>query len=93
VNIAKHSGAAKASVIIRSGERNLSIIVSDDGRGFAPSKPPSFSAQGGFGLFNIRERLAHLGGKLQIDSMPGRGTAVTISLPLQEPSISPGAAS
>jgi PAS domain S-box-containing protein len=85
VNIAKHSGAASASVSIRHGERNLTIIVSDDGRGFAPAKAAAFSSQGGFGLFNIRERLAHLGGKLQINSMPGKGTAVTISLPLHEP--------
>ncbi len=85
VNVAKHSGACNASVRIRHSERRIDITVSDNGKGFVPAKTPSISNHGGFGLFNIRERLAHLGGKLHIDATPGKGTAVTISLPLPGP--------
>ena len=63
---------------IRERDR-LQVIVEDDGVGCAP---PSSHRSGGFGLFSIRERLAYLGGRLELDSAPGRGTRVTLGAPL-----------
>ena len=69
----------------------LRLVVADDGRGFegggaAISPGPS----GRFGLFNIRERITPLGGSLYIESGPGKGSRVTISLPLDSSGAEPG---
>jgi PAS domain S-box-containing protein len=79
VNVAKHAGAHKVQVsITRSGEEMV-VEVKDDGRGFLPGKADVRSK--GFGLFSIRERLQHLGGRISIDSTPGKGTVITLSAP------------
>ncbi|MBW2638390.1 MAG: hypothetical protein JRC86_12930 [Deltaproteobacteria bacterium] len=58
--------------------------VEDNGKGFDVSSVMSISGgMKGFGLFNIRERLGHFEGHLDIDSKQGKGTKVTISLPNQ----------
>jgi len=59
--------------------------VEDDGVGFIPSKLDSVllqSKKGGFGLFNIKERLEYLGGNTNIKSSPGKGTCITLTVPL-----------
>jgi signal transduction histidine kinase len=62
----------------------LRIIIEDDGVGFELSneisKPEALRS---FGLFNIRERVEYLGGKVKIRSEPGRGTRVTLMAPLR----------
>jgi len=65
------AGAATA------GGRSLRLVVSDDGAGFF-----QLSASRGLGLTGIRERVKGLGGTCHIDSEPGRGTRITVSLPL-----------
>jgi two-component system sensor histidine kinase DegS len=63
----------------------LKIIVSDNGSGFnveAISKSPTNG--GGFGLFSIKERMADLGGALEISSEPGHGTQAILSVPVGE---------
>jgi len=61
----------------------LCIAVTDHGVGFEPAKldDRSKAGQGGWGLFRIRERLTLLGGRLDIDSAPGRGTRVRLVAP------------
>jgi signal transduction histidine kinase len=59
--------------------------VSDDGDGFDAAAVVSGSGSGGFGLFNIRERLQLLGATLEINS--GKGTCVTVTAPLTAESI------
>jgi two-component system, NarL family, sensor histidine kinase DevS len=76
-NVAKHSAASRAHLLVRSGEDRLSVLVSDDGRGFDPTADAS-----GFGLPGMRERIALAGGELQIESKPGAGTRVLASVPL-----------
>jgi signal transduction histidine kinase len=57
------------------------VEVTDDGRGFDPAHRPS---PGHFGLANLRDRAAALGGELRIDSQPGGGTSVTVRVPLSQ---------
>jgi DNA-binding NarL/FixJ family response regulator len=87
-NVLKHSGATSATVDITGDKANAYIKVTDQGKGFdAGAAETSPKSDGGFGLFNIRERLAFLGASLSIDSAPGKGTTALISVPLvvQEP--------
>jgi signal transduction histidine kinase len=61
------------------------VSVEDDGVGFNVAEVASAAARtGGFGLFSIRERLEQLGGHLEIESKPGRGTTVTLTAPLKD---------
>jgi signal transduction histidine kinase len=57
------------------------IHVNDDGRGFDPEDRLAEDGDRGFGLFSIRERVQHLGGRVEIDSSPGAGTRVTLAMP------------
>ena len=74
-NIARHSGAANASVIANRRGGKLRVVVEDDGCGFDPSAP-----SGRLGLAGIRERVALLGGSLRIDSDIAGGTTVIVEL-------------
>lgn len=80
-NTVKHAQATRATITVRGTDGGFEIEVVDDGVGFDPNSD-EYKGQGGFGLFNTRERMAYLGGELRIDSAPGRGTRVTVSLPL-----------
>jgi signal transduction histidine kinase len=83
INVAKHAGATQARVIFRGGDQSMMVQVMDDGQGFEPARISVLNLKrGGFGLLSMRERLALLGGNLDIDSAPGQGTKITITLPL-----------
>ena len=60
----------------------VTLRISDDGRGFDPSR----GSGGGFGLQSMRERLVKLGGRITVDSAPGKGALVTAVCPFEEPS-------
>jgi PAS domain S-box-containing protein len=79
-NALKHAAATAVTVSLRQSNNQLQLEIRDNGRGFDPA-----AIQPGLGLTHLRERAAHLGGKLEINSTPGEGTAVTVTLP--EPSI------
>lgn len=83
-NILKHASARHVKV---SGWREgglVKILVADDGVGFETSELAGRAAEThAFGLFNIRERLGHLGGQLLLESVEGQGTRVTLSAPLE----------
>jgi signal transduction histidine kinase len=57
------------------------VVVADDGIG-CDGGPALAASTSGFGLFNIRERLAHLGGRFELGSEPGGGCRVTLTAPL-----------
>jgi signal transduction histidine kinase len=59
------------------GDAVAQLWVSDDGRGFTPSTVDS-----GFGLVGMRERLELVGGSVTVDSGPGRGTRLTVRVPV-----------
>jgi len=85
-NVIKHAETDKATVrIMRAPDEQVHISVEDKGIGFNPRrKTDGGSANGGFGLFSIRERLGLMGGRMEIDSAPGRGTRVHLYAPLSE---------
>jgi PAS domain S-box-containing protein len=84
INVAKHADAGEAKVSVTTDAHRLQIGVEDNGIGFATSQiGRSITPSGGFGLFNIHEYLSHLGGSMQIQSVPGQGTRVLVTAPLQ----------
>ena len=85
MNALKHAGPCEISVTVSQRENDLVVQVADDGAGFDPSRAgASRDRKGGFGLFSIRQRLEGLGGRLEIDSTPGKGTTATIDVPVGE---------
>ena len=83
MNAVKHSEAESLEVSIRRDDGNIIISIEDDGIGFDTSEIEQLKLKNkGFGLFNIKERLKLLGGKVEIESEPGRGTRVTVTAPL-----------
>jgi signal transduction histidine kinase len=82
LNVVKHAHATEAAVCIGMDRDFVRIEVRDDGVGFDASGERTFEgSEAAFGLFSIRERLDHLGGRLEIDSSPRRGTKVTMFVP------------
>jgi signal transduction histidine kinase len=76
-NVAKHAGrGARVTLRLHDGRGSLAVRIEDDGRGFDPANTPE-----GAGLRNIRDRVQHPGGTVEVTSTPGHGTVVTISLP------------
>jgi signal transduction histidine kinase len=77
-NAAKHSGGSEATVRVRAGEDEVAVEVEDHGRGIAlvSDRDPHF------GLKIMRTRAETLGGSLDIESTPGRGTCVRAVLPV-----------
>jgi signal transduction histidine kinase/ABC-type uncharacterized transport system substrate-binding protein len=77
-NIGKHAHARTARVSLVREPEQLSMQISDDGRGFDPSE----TTPRGLGLVSMRERVRMLGGSLRLDTLPGGGTVVSATLPL-----------
>lgn len=83
MNVVKHAAAKRAEVSVERHGSNLRIRVRDNGVGFViPAEGFHATGEGGFGIFSIQERLAHLGGSLMVASTPGVGTVATIEAPL-----------
>jgi two-component system, NarL family, sensor histidine kinase UhpB len=74
-NAVRHSGAERIEVALRRGRAGVELTVSDDGRGFAFE-----ASESGLGIAGMRERALLLGGELTIESRPGRGTTVRLSV-------------
>lgn len=81
-NVAKHSKAESVSLILSMGKNNLSLIIKDNGVGFDPGKLYGEPEERGFGIFGIRDRLRSLGGNLDLQSEPGEGTRLVVTIPL-----------
>lgn len=77
-NALKHARADHLSVQITRSAAMLNLIVEDNGRGFDPA-----AASEGMGMGNIRARAAEFGGSVQVDSKAGRGTSITVDIPLE----------
>jgi PAS domain S-box-containing protein len=86
-NVVKHARVGSARVeMSRTEEDEVRVTVSDVGVGFDPDKlQTEVGSQAGFGLFSVRERLGLVGGRLEIDAAPGRGTRVSVVVPLAQP--------
>ena len=77
VNARRHSGAGSVEVRLRAGAGALVAEVADDGRGFDAASP-----RAGIGLSAMRERVEGLGGVFEVESRPGGGTSVRVTVPL-----------
>jgi signal transduction histidine kinase len=75
-NVVKHARAGRVSVLLRRRNGSVAAVVEDDGAGF----DPALGREGGFGLVGMRERLALLGGRLEIES-GDRGTTIAAEVP------------
>jgi signal transduction histidine kinase len=82
-NIARHSKADTALIQCAERDGKLTIEIEDDGEGFdLASLPPPGSRQRGLGLLGMRERVELLGGALEVDSAPGQGVRILLTVPL-----------
>ena len=79
-NAIKHADPGRISVTVSRNEASVEVIVADDGRGFDPA-----ATERSFGLVGMEERVTLPGGKLEIESAPGRGTEVRAELPITQP--------
>jgi signal transduction histidine kinase len=79
-NVVKHAGASHCRVQIAAADAKVRVAVADDGIGLE-KKPSTDYSSGGFGLFNIRQRVSHLGGTFSIERTEPRGTRIEIVVP------------
>jgi signal transduction histidine kinase len=77
-NIARHAQASKAEISLEYQSEHLSLIITDDGRGFSSTADKGT----GVGLIGMQERIAAVGGSLHIDSPSGAGSVLRIEVPL-----------
>jgi two-component system sensor histidine kinase UhpB len=75
-NAARHAEASRVEVSLRRSGGGVELTVADDGRGFAFEQ-----SEGGLGIAGMRERALLVGGRLTIESRPGQGTTVRLSVP------------
>jgi signal transduction histidine kinase len=79
-NVRKHARATSAGLTLDySQPSSVRLEVRDDGTGLAETA--EVGAPSGFGLLGVRERAAHLGGRMSIESMPGRGSTLRVEVP------------
>ena len=91
-NAAKHADASCVRVRLLAGADRVVLEVTDDGKGMAGAAEQAAEAglgvrPTGFGLSGMRKRAELLGGHLVISSVPGRGTTVTLTVPLSQPEV------
>jgi signal transduction histidine kinase len=79
-NVARHARAQHADIVVQQRDAELLVIVEDDGVGC----PTPTAECSGMGLQGIQERLAPLGGSLDIETSPGQGTTLFVRIPLTE---------
>ncbi len=82
INVVRHAGVSKAYVSATRVGEGIEVAVTDDGNGF-DSDTIAAQSGAGFGLTSVRERLSFIGGSVDISSMQGDGTEVTLRVPLQ----------
>src|SRR5438128_10402309 len=84
----RHPGASRQRVTVERRGQAIALTVSDDGRGFDPQRvlasEEDVGVEGGhFGLRGIQDRVSMLGGTFALESAPGRGTSLTVTLPAE----------
>lgn len=81
-NAIRHGQARRVEVQLAFGTGAVALTVHDDGRGFDSDKP-NISQSGHFGLAGMRARTKALGGTIEVESMPGEGTTITVEVPVK----------
>jgi signal transduction histidine kinase len=83
-NVVKHAGASRAGVVLQASAKDISLTIEDDGVGFALREDgaPLPEDSSGQGLLGAQERLALVGGSLEVETALGGGTTLLIHVPL-----------
>ena len=81
-NALKHAACTQVKLQIKEDKNRLLIVCQDNGKGF--SYPNVLSAAKGLGLINLQSRAEILGGKVNIQSQPGNGTFIIITIPIEK---------
>jgi signal transduction histidine kinase len=79
-NVAKHAGANEVNAYLELNGLNLEFRISDNGQGF---NLPEVTQKKSLGLISIRERMLMMDGKYQIQSSPGNGTTISLTVPIK----------
>jgi signal transduction histidine kinase len=80
-NAVEHAQATHITLRVQCRDSRLQLTVTDDGVGFVlPDQPQALTREGHFGLLGMQERVTQLGGTFHIDTAPGQGTRVEVSL-------------
>jgi len=80
-NVMKHAHASRLDISLNRDEENISLTIEDNGKGFDASDPAVYK---GMGVSNLRSRINFLNGKVEFDSHVGRGTLVSVYIPLKK---------
>jgi signal transduction histidine kinase len=78
-NVVKHAQARRVSILLARKDGAVKAVVEDDGQGFDPAE----QTDDGYGLMGMRERLALLGGRLEVESGRDGGTTIAAEVPVQ----------
>jgi signal transduction histidine kinase len=81
-NCEKHAAPSRVEIRVRQVPERISVEVEDDGSGFELNSRGTSARNPGLGILGMRERASMLGGTMSIESSPGRGASVSVSLPL-----------
>ena len=81
-NACRHAQANQIHVVLERYDNRMQVLVEDDGQGFRVN-PSHEGQEGHFGLSIMRARAARMGGYLQVDSVPGKGTRIALCWPLE----------
>jgi signal transduction histidine kinase len=84
-NVARHAEAQSVRASLDMQDEDLLLVVEDDGKGFCESE-----VVGSLGVLGMKERAAAWGGSVLVSSSPGKGTTVTVRVPLHDASIERG---
>ena len=82
-NMVKYSEATTAWIFLEYKKDSLSVAIKDNGKGFDAGVIMADSARKGLGLLGVQERAHLLGGTFAVQSAPGRGTVITVEIPLK----------
>jgi len=82
LNVVKHAGTVTAQLSLKNDNHALVVHVADRGVGFSHPACPKGAGSGGYGLYNVQQRIEQMGGAFAVESAPGKGTSVTLRVPL-----------
>lgn len=84
-NCQKHAGATQVQLRVHQSAQRLTVEIEDNGKGFAVDKSGNPTGRAGLGILGMKERVASLGGSLALESAEGKGTRLSLILPLVRP--------
>jgi len=84
MNVSKHAATERVTIKLRITEGLVRLTVADEGDGFLPTSSSLNPGGSGWGMTIMRERAELNGGKFQVDSAPGKGTTISVVMPLED---------